>query len=84
MVLGLLQSRTYGLFASREDSGTTVVIPKGTISPVWLFAGIGALFCSGSSCTSGPGENNGKEALLPLRMFRHRIANLGIGTQTIR
>ena len=39
VVLGFLQSRTYGFFKSRQDFtiGSTVVIPKGSISPVWLF-----------------------------------------------
>ncbi len=46
VVLGLLQSRTYGFGKSRADFtiGNTVVIPKGSISPVWLFVVIGALF----------------------------------------
>ena len=46
VVLGLLQSRTYGFGKSRQDFtiGTTVIIPKGGISPVWLFVAIGALF----------------------------------------
>ena len=46
MVLGFLQSRTYGFFASRQDFsiGGVVIIPKGWISPVWLFIAIGALF----------------------------------------
>lgn len=39
VVLGLLQSRTYGFGESRQDFtiGSTVVIPKGSISPVWLY-----------------------------------------------
>ena len=43
---GLLQSRTYGFLISREDFtiGNTVVIPKGSISPVWIFVVIGARF----------------------------------------
>ena len=46
VVLGLLQSRTYGFLVSRKNFtvGNTVVIPKGSISPVWLFVAIGALF----------------------------------------
>src|SRR5262249_29596794 len=46
VVLGLLQSRTYGFLVSRQDFkiGNTVVIPKGSISPVWIYVAIGALF----------------------------------------
>ena len=46
VVLGLLQSRTYGFLISRTDFkiGNTVLIPKGSISPVWVFVAIGALF----------------------------------------
>src|SRR5207248_8980910 len=46
VVLGLLQSRTYGFGASRQDFkiGATVVIPEGSISPVWLLVAAGALF----------------------------------------
>jgi MFS family permease len=65
VVLGLLQSRTYGFFVSRQDwaIGGTVIIPKGSISPIWIFVAIGALF---------------------LLWFRNRVANLGLGTQTIQ
>jgi hypothetical protein len=36
VVLGLLQARTYGFLISRTDFkiGNTVLIPKGSISPV--------------------------------------------------
>src|SRR5437764_7253607 len=39
VVLGVLQSRTYGFGQSRHDFtiGNTVVIPKGSISPVWIY-----------------------------------------------
>src|ERR1700721_1833074 len=39
VVLGLLQSRTYGFLISRQafKIGSTVVLPKGSISPVWIF-----------------------------------------------
>jgi MFS family permease len=30
------------------------------------------------------GEKKGREVLLPLRMFRNKVANLGLGTQTIQ
>jgi MFS family permease len=86
VVLGLLQSRTYGFLVSREafKIGNTVVIPKGSISPVWLFVAIGALFLLWFFLHVRSGERKGRDVLLPLRLFRNRIANLGLGTQVIQ
>ncbi|HET9968764.1 MAG TPA: MFS transporter, partial [Streptosporangiaceae bacterium] len=86
VVLGLLQSRTYGFGASRTDFtiGGTVVIPKGSISPVWIFVAIGALFLLWFFWHTRSGEKKGKEVLLPLRLFRNKVSNLGLGTQTIQ
>ena len=86
VVLGLLQSRTYGFGASRADFkiGGTVVIPKGSISPVWVFVAIGALFLLWFFLHVRSWEKKGKDVLLPLRMFRNKVSNLGLGTQTIQ
>jgi MFS family permease len=86
VVLGLLQSRTYGFFASRQDFsiGGTVVIPKGSISPVWLFVGVGVLFLLWFFLRARAREKKGRVVLLPLRLFRNRVSNLGLGTQTIQ
>ena len=86
VVLGLLQSRTYGFGKSRQDFtiGSTVVIPKGSISPVWLFVAIGALFLLWFFLYTRSRERKGRDVLLPLRLFRNKIANLGLGTQTIQ
>src|SRR5215472_5338441 len=86
VVLGLLQSRTYGFFASRQDFkiGNTVVIPKGSVSPVWIFAGLGALFLLWFFLHVRSYERQGKDVLLALRLFRNKIANLGLGTQVIQ
>jgi MFS family permease len=86
LVLGLLQSRTYGFFASRQDwtINGTVVIPKGSISPVWLFVAIGALFLLWFFLHVRSREKKGKDVLLQLRLFRNRVSNLGLGTQTIQ
>src|SRR5215468_6691639 len=45
VVLGLLQSRRFGFGASRENwtIGGTVLIPKGSLSPVWIYVFIGVL-----------------------------------------
>ncbi|HVN13100.1 MAG TPA: MFS transporter [Kineosporiaceae bacterium] len=86
VVLGMLLSRTYGWLASREDFtvGSTVVIPKGGISPVWIFIGIGVLILLWFFLHLRRRERAGKEPLLHLRLFRNRTANLGLGTQTIQ
>ena len=86
VVLGLLQSRTYGFGKSRQNFtiGNTVVIPKGSISPVWLFVAIGALFLLWFFLHVRSSEKKGRDVLLPLRLFRNKVANLGLGTQTIQ
>jgi hypothetical protein len=86
VVLGLLQSRTYGFLVSRTDFkiGNTVVIPKGSISPVWVFVAIGALFLLWFFLHVRSGEKRGRDVLLPLRLFRNKVANLGLGTQVIQ
>jgi MFS family permease len=86
VVLGFLQSRTYSFFESRQDLtiGSTVVIPKSSISPVWLFVGIGALFLLWFFWHVRSKEKKGRDVLLPLRLFRDKVANLGLGTQTIQ
>jgi MFS family permease len=85
VVLGLLQSRTYGFLVSREafKIGSTVVIPKGSISPVWLFMAVGALFLLGFFLHVRSADR-GRDVLLPLRLFRNKTANLGLGTQAIQ
>jgi MFS family permease len=86
VVLGLLQARTYGFGVSRADFtiGGTVVIPKGSISPVWIFVAIGALFLLWFFLHIRSGEKKGHDVLLHLRMFRNKISNLGLGTQAIQ
>jgi MFS family permease len=86
VVLGLLQSRTYGFGASRQDFtvGTTVVIPKGSISPVWLYVGLGALFLLWFFLHIRSAEHKGKDVLLSLRLFRNKTSNLGLSTQVIQ
>ena len=86
VVLGLLQSRSYGFGASRQNFtiGNTVVIPKGSISPVWIFVAIGALFLLWFFLHVRSAESKGKDVLLPLRLFRSKISNLGLGTQVVQ
>jgi MFS family permease len=86
VVLGLLQSRTYGFGTSRQDFtiGSTVVIPKGSLSPVWIYVAIGALFLLWFFLRTRSREKARRDVLLPLRLFRNKVANLGLGTQAIQ
>jgi MFS family permease len=86
VVLGVLQSGTYGWFRSSEDFsiGDTVVIEKGGISPVWLFVAIGALLLLWFFWHIRSRERSGKEPLLSTRLFRNRISNLGLATQNVQ
>src|ERR1700722_4746220 len=83
VVLGLLISRTYGFLGSRQDLtiGSTVVVPKGSVSPVWISVAIGALFLLWFVLHLRSGERKGRDVLIATRMFRNRVANLGMGTQ---
>jgi MFS family permease len=86
VVLGLLISRTYGFLGARKDFsiGGTVIIPKGSISPVWIAVIIGALFLLWFFLHIRSGEKKGRDVLIGTRMFRNRVANLGMGTQLIQ
>jgi MFS family permease len=86
VVLGLLQSRTYGFGQSRQNLtiNGTVVIPKGSISPVWILVAIGALFLLWFFLHIRAGERKRRDVLLPLRLFRNKVSNLGLGTQLIQ
>jgi len=86
VVLGLLQSRTYGFGASRQDFtiGSTVVIGKGSISPVWVYVLIGVAFLLGFFLHIRSRERKQRDVLLPLRVFRDKVSNLGLGTQLVQ
>jgi MFS family permease len=86
IVLGVLQSSQYGWLTSRKDYdiGGTVVIPEGSISPVWIFVAIGALILVWFFRHVRSRERRGAEPLIPLRLFRNRMANLGLSTQLIQ
>jgi MFS family permease len=86
LVLGLLQSRTYGFFVSRQDFtiGGTVVIPKGSVSPVWLYVAVAAALLTWFFLHVRSAERKHRAVLLSLRVFRNKTSNLGLGTQTIQ
>ena len=84
VVVGILQAGTYGWITAKQDFviGDTVVIPAGGISPLWLFVLIGALLLAWFFWHIRSMERAGKEPLLSTRMFKNRVANLGLITQT--
>jgi MFS family permease len=86
IVLGLLQSRTYGFGASRADFkiGDTVVLAKGSLSVVWISVAIGALFLAWFVLHVRAREHKGRDVLLSLRLFKNKVSNLGLGTQLIQ
>ncbi len=86
IVLGLLQSRTYGFGLSRADFtiGDTVVLPKGSLSVVWIAVAIGALFLTWFFLHVRAREHKGRDVLLSLRLFKNKVSNLGLGTQLIQ
>jgi MFS family permease len=86
VVLGILQSSTYGWFASRKNFtiGGTVIIPKGSISPVWLFVAIGAVFLAWFLWHIRNRERHGRDPLISIRLFHNRRSNLGLVTQMVQ
>ncbi len=86
VVLGILQSGTYGWLGSRKDFtiGGVVIISKGGVSPVWLSVAIGALILIWFYLHIGSRERRGREPLLHRRLFRNRTANRGLATQLIQ
>jgi MFS family permease len=86
VVLGILQTGTYGWFVSRKDFTVAgvVLIPEGGVSPVWLFVVLGAGVLAWFFRYLRVRERKGKEPLLHTRLFRKRTANLGLGIQTVQ
>ena len=86
IVLGVLQSSTYGWGKSRQDFtiGSTVVIPKGGISLVWISVAIGVLVLAWFFIHLGRRERAGKPPLFATRMLRDKISNLGLVTQNMQ
>jgi MFS family permease len=83
VVLGILQSSTYGWFAARTDFmiGDTVVISKGGLSPVWIFVGIGVLILLWFYLHLRSRERKGEDPLIATRLFHNQTSNRGLATQ---
>lgn len=82
-VIGILMSGTYGWFRSRQDFtiGNSVILHANSLSPVWLFVGIGALILWWFFAHIRKREQAGKAPLLSTRLLRNRVSNLGLVTQ---
>ena len=86
IVLGVLQSGTYGWFTATKDFSVAghVVIHEGGISPVWLFVAAGAVVLAAYFWYAARRERAGREPLLSPRLFKNRMSNLGLVTQNIQ
>jgi MFS family permease len=86
VVLGILQSGTYGWFRARQDFaiGGVVLIHSGGLSPVWPFVGVGALFLLWFFLHIRRRERAGRDPLLSIHVFRSRTSNLGLVTQNVQ
>jgi MFS family permease len=86
VVIGVLISRTYGWFVSRTDVkiGNTVIIPKGGVSPVWVFLVAGCLVLVWFYLHARSWERKGKQPLLSTRLLHNRLSNLGLVTQNMQ
>lgn len=86
VVFGVLQAGTYGWLVSRADFavGGVVLLPAGGISPVWLFAGIGAGLLAVFFAHVRARERKGREPLVPAGLFRDRATRLGLATQHVQ
>jgi Na+/melibiose symporter-like transporter len=86
VVFGILLTSSFGWGVARQDLtiGDTVIIPKGSISPVWPCLLIGAAFLAWCAWHLHSVERHGKDPLISLRVFRNRTSNLGLSTQTVQ
>ncbi|GAA1026529.1 MULTISPECIES: MFS transporter [Amycolatopsis] len=86
VVFGVLQSGSYGWLVSRADFAVAgvVLIPAGSVSPVWLFAGIGAVLLVLFFVHVRARERAGREPLVPSGLFRDRTTGLGLATQHVQ
>ncbi|NTU46776.1 MFS transporter [Candidatus Roizmanbacteria bacterium] len=86
IVIGILQAGTYGWFVAKESFsiGSTVIIPQGGISPIWIVIGIGAILLAWFFVHIRSREKSGKEPLLSTSLFRNKVSNLGLLTQNIQ
>lgn len=83
IVLGILLANNYGWFTARQDFEIFgwVVLSEGSMSPVWLFIGIGLLLMLWFGLHIYRRERKGLAPLVKIGLFRNRVSNLGLVTQ---
>ena len=86
IVLGILLANNYGWFTARKDFelGGFVILEQGSMSPVWLFVGLGLLLMGWFAYRVRRLERHGRQPLLASRLFRNRVSNLGLITQMVQ
>jgi MFS family permease len=86
VVFGVLQTGTYGWVTANEDVtiGSTVVIPEGGISPVWILVAIGVLFLVTFFVHVRNREHHGRTPLVSIQLFKNKTSNLGLVTQNVQ
>lgn len=86
VVFGILQSATYGFFVARKNFtvGGTVILHKGSISPVWIYIAIGALILLWCALHLRSTQKRGHDPLFSLDLFRNKVSNLGLTTQLMQ
>ncbi len=85
IVLGVLQSGTYGWFKATKDFAIgTVILQKGGISPVWVFVAIGAAIIALYFWHARRAERAHRDPLVSPSLFRNRTSNLGLVTQLVQ
>jgi MFS family permease len=83
LVIGPLLAGTYGWITARKDftiAGQTL-ISEGSISPVWIFIGLGLVVLVVFGVYSVYRERHGKEPLVHSRIL-NRVATFGLITQS--
>jgi len=83
IVLGLLQAGDYGWLKARKDFeiGGQVILSEGDVSPVVILVGIGLGLLLLFALYLLRRERVGKQPLIPTRLFRSAVTNLGLVTQ---
>jgi MFS family permease len=86
IVLGILQAGNYGWFTSDKDYvlGNVVIIPQGSLSPVWLYIGLGTLTLTWFFYHIIHREKRKQQPLISIRMFKNRTSNLGLICQNVQ
>jgi MFS family permease len=86
VVFGVLQSGAYGWGKATRDYsiGGVVILPQGSVSPVWVYVGIGIVLLALFVLAARRRERHGRTPLVSVRLFANRTSNLGLLTQNLQ